>query len=114
MSNAKLKQLHRSHYLHHKKLKQLNHSRYLHQKIIETIKSFFLFQSLVKVTVNRSRYGIELKNETLKSFPLLSQKKEWLRRSRYKVFKKWNVYIVLITNVKLKLLHRSLGSKKVT
>jgi hypothetical protein len=82
-------------YLPHKKLKLLYRSRCLHTQKIQTIKSFFLLQSLAKVTVNRSRYGIDLKNGTVKSFPLLS------------FFNKRKIYIVLITNVKLKLLHRS-------
>jgi hypothetical protein len=71
LPNTKLKRLHCSRYLPHKKLKRLYRSRDLHKKIIETIKSFFLLQFLLKVTVNRSRYGIELKNRTVKSIPLL-------------------------------------------
>jgi hypothetical protein len=71
-------------------------------------KSFFLLQSLVKVSVNRSRYSIELNNGTVKLFPLLVfLKKERLHRSRYYAIKKWNVYLVLVTNEKLNHLHHS-------
>jgi hypothetical protein len=66
-------------------LKRFYRSRYLPKKIIETDQSFFLLLSLVKVTVHRSRYGIELKNGMVKSFPLLC------------FLKKWNGYVVLIT-----------------
>jgi hypothetical protein len=76
LPNTKLKWLHRSRYLPLKKFKRFYCSRYLHKKIIETDQSFFLLLSLEIVTVNRSRYGIELKkwNGKIVSVTLLFKK----------------------------------------
>jgi hypothetical protein len=71
LPNTKLKRLHCSHYLPLKTLKQFFHSRYLLTKIIEMDQWFFLLLSIVKVTVNRFRYGIEQKNGTVTSCQLL-------------------------------------------
>jgi hypothetical protein len=84
LPNTKLKRLQRSRYLPLKNFIRFYRSRYLHKKIIETDKSFFLLLSLVKVTVNRSRYGFELKkwNGKIVSVILL--------------LKKFNGYVVLV------------------
>jgi hypothetical protein len=86
-----LNRLHRSGYQPLKKLKRFYHSRYVHKKIIETDQLLFLLLLLEKVTVNRSRYGIELKKKwngkivsvTFLLFYFAFLKMERLHRSRY-------------------------------
>jgi hypothetical protein len=96
--------LHRFRYLPETKLNRLHRSRYLPLKRIETVlsfslcalkktetdQSFFLLLFLENVTVNRSRYGIELKkrNGKIISVTLLLKKVERLHRSRCLVFLK--------------------------
>jgi hypothetical protein len=71
------------------------------QKKIETDQSHFLLLPLEKVTVNRSRYGIQLKSvkEKIVSVTLLFKNGTVTSFSLPGLFTKCKVYIVLITHL---------------